>query len=49
MTQKQHLTFKWLVIALLLIIAVTIMYYKHRPIKEVPQKANNFPKYNMYQ
>ena len=47
MTQKQHLTIKWLVIALLLIIAVLVMYYKHRPIKEVEEKIE-YPTYKMY-
>lgn len=46
MTQKQHLTIKWIVLSLLIIIAVLVMYYQHRPIKEVPK--NEFPVYSPY-
>lgn len=48
MTQKQHITIKWSLFAIVIIIAVLVMCYKHRPIKEVEQPKNNFPTYKMY-
>lgn len=47
MTDKDKLTLKWIIIAAVIFIAVAVMYYKNRPIKEVKQ-VKEYPSYKMY-
>lgn len=47
MTEHDKNFIKWLLIALTIFIAVAVMYYQNRPIKEVEQ-VKEYPTYKMY-